>query len=82
MEPKKELPSETFFEAVINKVSKGGRVVGSYAVAVKSIDGGVKFIQITQDKSAYGNKPARRTSITLDPKNDELKKAIIEAFKH
>lgn len=72
--------SETLYSQVINKLSKNGRVVGSMAVETKIFDN-YKFIQLTQDKSAFGNQPAKRSWVTIDPSNEEIKKAISEAYK-
>lgn len=76
-----EKVSETLFSKVIPKMTKDNKSqVGSHLIEVKTFEGH-KFIQITQEKFAFGNQPAKKSWITLDPANDELKKALSEAFK-
>lgn len=77
---------ETISSVTVPKVSKANKQVGSHVIDVKSFDGN-KFIQITQNKDAFGNpnspkyKPASSSSITLDPKNKKVMDAIAEAYK-
>lgn len=65
---------------VINKTAENGRVLESVEVAVIEYNG-KKFIQLTKDKAGYGATAPKRQLITIDPKNEELKKAIAEAYK-
>lgn len=65
---------------VINNEGKYGRVNSAITIEVKEYNGH-KFIQLTQDKYPYGNKPASRTSLTLNSGNDNLKQSLIEAFE-
>jgi hypothetical protein len=71
--------SETHFSKVVNKFSKNGAVIGSYTIEFKAVDEN-KFIQITQDKSAFRDKPPVHRFITLDPNNQELKDVLTEVF--
>ena len=79
--------SETLYTKVIPKMNKAGsRQVGSITIEVKTF-AGAKFIQLTQNKSAYGfqgspgYKPEKNTWVTFDPSNKDLKDALSEAYK-
>lgn len=75
--------SEVLFSKVINKLGKSGAVYGSIAIATKIYDGN-KFIQITQEKVKFvnGQRTIKTSSITLNPKDEEVKKVLLEAFKY
>jgi hypothetical protein len=75
-----ETKSLTLFSKVINKSGKDGRVYSSVSIQTK-VFRDTKFIQITVDKASYGNKPGKRNTITLDPKNEEVKEALLTAYK-
>lgn len=72
--------SKTLYSKPINKFSKSGRVVGSLLIETK-VFGENKFIQITQEKSAFGDKPASKRWITFDPNSSEIQDALREALK-
>ena len=81
-EAQEESKSETLFSKVIPKMNKSGTSqVGSHLVETKTFEGH-KFIQVTQEKYAFGNIPAKKSWVTINPEDDELKKAISEAYKH
>jgi hypothetical protein len=79
-ETKEEAQSETLFSKVVDKTNKAGNAVGRYTIEVKTFDG-FKFVQITQEKFAFGSTPAKRSWVTFDPDNKDLKDALSEAFK-
>lgn len=80
MTEEKTKESKTLFSKVVHKKLDNGAITQSHTIEAKEFDG-TQFIQITQDKMPFGNQPAKRSWITLDPKNNELKSAIIDAFK-
>lgn len=76
-----EPKSETLFKKLIPKMNKAGSMqVGSMTVEVKTYDGS-KFIQLTQVKEAFGDRPQKKTWITMNPDDKEIKEALSEAYK-
>lgn len=75
-----EPESKTLYSKVVHKTLRNGAISQSHTVEVKKF-GEATFMQITQDKMPFGSQPAKRTWITMDPKNEELKSAVAEGFK-
>lgn len=72
--------SEILYSKTINKFSRGNKIVGSLTAQVKII-GKIKFIQLTQEKQPYADSPYKKSSITLDPTDKQVKEMLSEAFK-
>jgi len=76
-----ESKAETLYSKVIPKMTKDGKSqVGSHLIEVKIFEGH-KFLQITQEKFAFADKPAKKTWVTIDPADKEIKEALTEAYK-
>lgn len=79
--------SEVLFSKIIPKMNKSGdRQVGNLKVETKVFDG-YKFIQLTQHKEGFGMpgssnyQPPKDSWVTFDPKNKDIKEALLEAVK-
>lgn len=73
--------SETLYSKVIPKMNKAKTSqVGSFLIEVKTF-AGHKFIQITQEKFAFGNQPPKKSWVTLNPDDKDIKDALSEAYK-
>jgi hypothetical protein len=76
---KAPVKSEVLYGKLVPKLNKAGsREVGSMSIELKSFEG-IKFIQLTQHKQAFGDKPAKDQWVTFDPTNKAIIDAILEA---
>ena len=72
--------STTLLDKTVTIKTAKGDTKGSLRVEVKELDT-TKFIQLTQERNAFGNTPAVKRFITIDPSNEDVKALIGEAYK-
>ena len=78
---KNEVQTEVLYSKSIPKISKKGMPVGSLKVETKTFNDS-KFIQLSQEKYPFGDKPGKRAFVTIDPSDKSVREAIAEAYKN
>lgn len=73
--------SEEIYTKTIPKMTRdGAHQVGSLLIELKVYEG-YKFVQITQEKLPFGDKPGKTSWVTLDPSDKRVREALSEVFK-
>jgi hypothetical protein len=71
-----ENKTKIIYSKIVDKVNNAGNVTGKMTIEKKTYMDHV-FIQLTQDKFAFGKNPAKKNWVTFSPDD----KAILEALK-